>query len=1098
MKTVSKHDSTLKQRHSAMKRILLIALSGLLLLAGSPTSAPAGTPDSPIISGIRMAGDEVLVRVIVPAGIRKVTLESRQRLGTGTWKPRAVQRLSGNAEEILEFRLPAGVDLELLRVRADAEDTLPAEFFAGESDFNGPASYYSNDPGDLRYYAPPESGLGGGDDGNTVEVVESDIWKIRGDTLYFFNQYRGLQIIDIADPDAPVVTGSLNLPASGEQMYVPDDGHVILLSRNYCGYGVNEENDVVIVGLAEGPPEILHTFPVAGYITESRMVGNVLIVASQFYRQIEADDQPTYEYGTAINSFDLTIPEQPVARTSLWYPGYNNAVTATPDYFFVVLRGDRWEAPSVIQCIDIASPDGTMFEKARIRAAGRVEDKFKMQLTGDVFSVISEAYVTTSSNPEQPVPTWVARLENFSMVNPDRPEKIGSVSMGWGERLFATRFDGDRAYVVTFERIDPLWIIDNSDPTRPEIRGELEIPGWSTFIYPMGSRLVTIGIDNLDGWRAAVQLFDVEDPAAPQLIGKVPLGENNSWSEANWDEKAFTVLPEDELILVPFQEYTPEGGASQVQLIDLFEDSLVKRGVINHAMQPRRATMVADRILSISGRELLTVDASDRDTPTLTARLDLSWPVDRVLLSGRHLLEFSNPDGWMESGSASLFVVDVDEPEVILNHVELEAGWRVQGADIRNDRLYLLLGPASYGYWDPWLMLEDVAATDGETPGPQPNFRLDVYDLSALPALERLGSHEHIHKDPGYYSSFKALWPDEGLLVWSGNSSYYGGWYYGGPMRLAVDFWPGGWGGGNGRLLAYDTSTANPALLSDLTLAYSEDQPRWDFSEAFATDGLIYLSHQESRFIPNATIPGVEPPPLPQTNPDAADGSDAETEPPTAGVWVQRFFLDVVDYADPGDPTVRDPVNLPGSLIGLSHGGAIVYTRGFRYDDRWETDWQTYITACAYDGVEAMRVDALPLPTNEWPVTTLLHQGVIFLGLPERVADDTARTAGAPPRLEQWTLGLEAKFVRLGTTELKQPATELRAFDDGLFVIRNYQDLALYSWEEPHILRPLDSAGAGSTCFWFDLSKADGSLDQGLWLPLNSYGLAHHGVDVSE
>ena len=114
-----------------------------------------------------------------------------------------------------------------------------------------------------------------------------------------------------------------------------------------------------------------------------------------------------------------------------------------------------------------------------------------------------------------------------------------------------------------------------------------------------------------------MSLFDVKDPAKPSLLSKVPLGDNYSWSEVNSDEKALTVLPDAGLILVPYQGNTTNGYASRVQLIDLGATSLTARGAIEHRLQPRRATVHGNRVLSISGRELITVDATDRTRLTL-------------------------------------------------------------------------------------------------------------------------------------------------------------------------------------------------------------------------------------------------------------------------------------------------------------------------------------------------------------------------------------------------------------------------------------------------------------------------------------------------
>ena len=148
-----------------------------------------------------------------------------------------------------------------------------------------------------------------------------------------------------------------------------------------------------------------------------------------------------------------------------------------------------------------------MKEAVTIRTAGRVADKFKMRLSGDILTVISEVLSRNSSNN---LNRWLTTLETFSLANPNKPKALGELSLAKGERLFATRFDEDRVYIVTFEQIDPLWIVDLSDPRKPEIKGELEVPGWSTYIQPLGDRLVSIGVDDTDNSRrVAVSLFDV-------------------------------------------------------------------------------------------------------------------------------------------------------------------------------------------------------------------------------------------------------------------------------------------------------------------------------------------------------------------------------------------------------------------------------------------------------------------------------------------------------------------------------------------------------------------------------------------------------------
>src|SRR6185437_15575434 len=121
---------------------------------------------------------------------------------------------------------------------------------------------------------------------------------------------------------------------------------------------------------------------------------------------------------------------------------------------------------------------------------------------------------------------------------------------------------------------------------------------------------------------------------------------NYSWSEANTDEKAFNVMPDEHLILLPYQGYFTNGYASRIQLVDLNRASLTLRGTIDHETQPRRATVHGDRILSLSGQELLSVDATDCDHPQIKADLPLAWSVDQVFVQNGYLIELSTASSW--------------------------------------------------------------------------------------------------------------------------------------------------------------------------------------------------------------------------------------------------------------------------------------------------------------------------------------------------------------------------------------------------------------------------------------------------------------------
>ena len=113
-----------------------------VFLFGMPAMVPVSTglagPDDalPEIISIQLEVSEVVVTVRVPKGITKVTLEGRSRLGSGNWAPRAVERVDGSGG-LLVIRIAYSKANEILRVRGDDKEELPAAFYKGTTDVNG-------------------------------------------------------------------------------------------------------------------------------------------------------------------------------------------------------------------------------------------------------------------------------------------------------------------------------------------------------------------------------------------------------------------------------------------------------------------------------------------------------------------------------------------------------------------------------------------------------------------------------------------------------------------------------------------------------------------------------------------------------------------------------------------------------------------------------------------------------------------------------------------------------------------------------------------------------------------------------------------------
>jgi len=1083
--------------------LIVIATVAIVIRGGTQTDSSEPLAE---ITSVRLEKTNVVVEVRASSSLIRVTLESSTRVGRRVWEPRAVHHLDPGTEvyRTFTFTLPQSASLEILRVRGDLSDPLPSSFYLGTNEFvanlpsggtTGAATGGALQTGAPGNTAPTTDAL---DSGNR-SVVESDIWTVSGDILYFFNQYRGLQIIDISNPDSPVVTGTYDLAAAGEQMYLLDTNKVVLLAHDNCAwYGDENQSKVILLNIENGKPVLARELGVPGSILESRMVGTALYVTADSYQQKVLTD-PTlggatsvsWIWGTYISSYDLSDFQNASAKSSAWVEGYGNTIYASERHLFVA-HYDYLSSSSTyatrIHIYDISDPNGTLQEKSEITVNGLVNDKFKMNENGNVFSVVTQEW-----NPRRTM------LRTFSLEDPLKPLKLADLVIIENEQLFATRFSGNILYAVTFFVIDPLWIIDLSNPGAPKKVGELQIPGWSTYLNPMGNQLLAIGLDRTNGYqRTSVQLFDVADPAKPSLLSKVLIGDQWSGSEANWDEKAFGVLPDEHLVLVPFYSSGSSGYSQGVQLIDLESDHLTKRGVITQNMAARRTTVHKNRILSLSSRELLTVDATDRDNPVPTKTTELSWAADDVHLVGNHLIEV---DAYRSEGPV-LRVVSAEDPAIVFGTAAL-TNLPYLGSTVVGSQLFVLQGrsreviyPQIYNptNWYPIGTNEAVLVCS-------------AYSLSNLPELPLSGRAEKSPKDDSYYyyGKFKALQVKPGLLVWANSGGGYPIYWLrgGGPVDvvagpvgpalptalaagasdaaigggIAAPIWWWWGGGGSGRLIAVDTSSISPEIVSETTIG-SPTNSWWNFSDAYTANGLFYTSHLSTEFDPN-----IDPPPYASQYYDQGKLLTVTNDPPP-GAWVQKYYLDVVDFADPTDPLVRKPVNVPGSLIGVHRSGEVVYTRGYDYVP-FVYSGNEFITASAYDGASASLLDTLTLSSN-WPKPALADQGYIYLGSTTNQTNST---------LQVWTLGNNGKFAQISDNSLKQPIQQFAKFGD--LLVAQTDQIQLYNAAEPAALHLIGS-GDASTCYGINIDAADGDVTRGVWIPMGWYGVVKIPVGASE
>ncbi len=157
--------------------------------------------------------------------------------------------------------------------------------------------------------------------------------------------------------------------------------------------------------------------------------------------------------------------------------------------------------------------------------------------------------------PDRTALELIAQLPNAT-----RPTPIGKP----GERLYASRYIGDRAYLITFRVTDPLYVLDLSNPHDPLVAGELEMSGYADYLHPVSEQLLLgIGKEAIpaaaDGWgdgRGAwyqglkLALIDIADPQHPKEVDRRVIGKRGTSSAALYAHHAMTTLRVNEVLRV--------------------------------------------------------------------------------------------------------------------------------------------------------------------------------------------------------------------------------------------------------------------------------------------------------------------------------------------------------------------------------------------------------------------------------------------------------------------------------------------------------------------------------------------------------------------
>ena len=407
-------------------------------------------------------------------------------------------------------------------------------------------------------------------DSKLVALRSSSWWGTFGENFSRFSSWEGqtsaLDIYDISTVDQPELSWQLEL----EGGFVTSrriDEHVYMISRHtpdipgLIRYPSNQEEiDQNILLLTElSAEDVLPSILINGEASS-------LIEASDCLFMDKTNEIASTYYGFPVMTFVVAVNTESESVSGIsCYMGDASGIYVSENAIYLTQSDGQeddsrtlihgFEASNELTYLGSGAVDGHLW--------GRGEVDFRMSEHEGYLRVVSTKYIgpwdaedsidhqlsVLKISPDSLDLDLVATLPNSN-----RPDKIGKPD----ESLYGVRFFGDTLYLVTFETIDPLYVLDLSNPEEPIIAGELMVPGFSDFLHSVNDDLL-LGLGADEEGLVKLELFNVEDMNAPYSLGTHTLGRGGwSYSEARYNRHAFTYQQYDDSsdrFAIPLTDY---------------------------------------------------------------------------------------------------------------------------------------------------------------------------------------------------------------------------------------------------------------------------------------------------------------------------------------------------------------------------------------------------------------------------------------------------------------------------------------------------------------------------------------------------------------
>ena len=408
-------------------------------------------------------------------------------------------------------------------------------------------------------------------------------------------------VADVTDPSNPTVLERYGVTGVREAMRGIDGRvHLVLKSyrRPYMPYGTSVEAQQAQIAAST----IDDWLPLQYDILDGAYTGKQLALPC------ERVGLPAASAGGEllwVSSIDLARPSAGQTGTAVMTKTGTTSVMATADRLYVSTQNfewwDWWGTGSFVTGIHLFDLDGASATyEASTDVPGRVLNQFSMSEYDGILRVA----VTSGWWDESSSAVFALRRSGDSF------ERISAVGeLGPGERIYAVRHVGELSYVVTFRETDPLYVLDFEDPLRPVLRGELKIPGFSTYLHPLGNgRLLGVGRDadpaTGEVTGSQLSLFDISDPDRPTRTSQIELP---GWAEIH-DHRAVLVWPAASTVALP--GYLDSTGDSVLHVGRYVGQRLIYAGAVYapSCSNFTRGVVVGDRLIAVGSGPVQIVD----------------------------------------------------------------------------------------------------------------------------------------------------------------------------------------------------------------------------------------------------------------------------------------------------------------------------------------------------------------------------------------------------------------------------------------------------------------------------------------------------------